>query len=167
LIGGFWITNGDDTVVMVRFLPRQLAAAEIIVKLNINRRTQVIVVSGAVIAVLALIFVTQKHRFSVYLRKPMSVHDRVVNVVRDWASMSSRPEDKQLVEVVWATSGRSFAFYPDAAQVLTRNLQSEFRDSKAAVVRYTDFYAPDVNANGKVKTVGDLATAVRQNYEPQ
>lgn len=97
----------------------------------------------------------------------MSVHDRVGIVVRDWASMSSRPEDKELLEVVWASSGRSFAFYPDAAQVLTGNLQSEFHDSKTAVVRYTDFYAPDVNANGKVKTVVDLATAVRQNYEPQ
>jgi len=125
------------------------------------------IVGAAAIAVLALIFITQKHRFSVYLRKPMSVHDRVVNVVRDWASMSSRPEDKELLEVAWASSGRSFAFYPDAAQVLTRNLQSEFHDSKTAIVRYTDFYAPDVNANGKVKTVGDLATAVRQNYEPQ
>ena len=97
----------------------------------------------------------------------MSVHDRAVNVVRDWASVPSRPEDKDLLEVVWATSGRSFAFYPDAVQVLTRNLQNEFHDSKTAVVRYTDFYALDVNANGKVKTVGDLATAVRQNYEPQ
>ena len=136
-------------------------------KLKISRRTRVIIFSGAAIAVLVLIFITQKHRFLVYLRKPMSVHDRAANVVRDWASVPSRPEDKDLLEVVWATSGRSFAFYPDAAQVLTRNLQNEFHDSKTAVVRYTDFYAPDVNANGKVKTVGDLATAVRQNYEPQ
>lgn len=135
-------------------------------KLKINRRTKVMIVGAAAIA-LAFIFIAQKNRFSVYLRKPMSVHDRAVIVVRDWASMSSRPEDKELLEVVWASSGRSFAFYPDAAQVLCRNLQSEFHDSKTAVVRYTDFYAPDLNANGKVKTVGDLATAVRQNYEPQ
>ena len=140
---------------------------DLLVNLKLNRRTKLMIIVGAAAAIAALIFITQKYRFSVSLRKPMSVHDRVVIVVQDWASMSSRPEDKELLEVVWASSGRSFAFYPDAAQVLTRNLQNEFHNSKTAVLRYTDFYAPDGNANGKVKTVGDLATAVRQSYEPQ
>jgi hypothetical protein len=134
---------------------------------KLNRKATVIIILGAAVIV-ALVLVTQKHRLSIYLRtRPMSVHDRVANIVQTWASMPTRPDDKQQLEVVWASSGRSFPFYPDAAQVLTRNLQSEFRDSKTDVLRYTDCYASDGNANGKVKTVGDLATAVRQNYEPQ
>jgi hypothetical protein len=131
---------------------------------NLNRRATLIIILGVAVIV-ALVLVTQKHRWS--RARPMSVHDRVAYVVQTWASMSSLPDDKQQLEVVWASSGRSFPFYPDAAQVLTRNLQSEFRESKTDVLRYTDCYASDGNANGRVKTVGDLATAVRQNYEPQ
>lgn len=97
---------------------------------------------------------------------PMSVHDRVTTVVQGWARLPSPPSDKQELEVIWATSGRQFEFFPYAAQELTTNLQGEFRDSKKTVLQFTDIYA-SANANGKIKTVKDLATAVRQNYRPQ
>lgn len=133
---------------------------------GLNRRT--IVVIGIIVVALGVLLFTQKHRVSVYLRsRPMSIHDRVVVVVQNWVTAPSRPDDTQQLEVLWASSGRSFAFYPDAAQVLARNLQTEFRDSNTVVLRYTDLYASGANTAAKVKTVGDLATAVRQNYTPQ
>lgn len=97
---------------------------------------------------------------------PMSVHDRVTNVVQAWASMPSLPDDKQELEVIWATSGSEFEFFPYAAQDLTTRLQREFRDSKKTVLKFTDIYA-SANTVAKIKTVEDLATAVRQKYRPQ
>lgn len=109
--------------------------------------------------------VSETHKAFI-LQKQNSVHDRVVTVVQTWATTPSLPTDKQDLDVLWATSGKSFEFYPSATQILTAQLQHEFRDSKSNVLQYTDIYA-DANTAGKVKTVSDLATAVRQNYDPQ
>jgi len=96
----------------------------------------------------------------------MSVHDRVTNVVQTWGRMQVLPDDKQELEVIWAASGPQFEFYPYGAQDLTEKLHQEFRESGKAVLHFTDIYA-SANTGGKVKTVDDLANAVRQNYRPQ
>jgi hypothetical protein len=96
---------------------------------------------------------------------PMSVHDRVTQVVKNWARLPAPPADKQELEVIWGKSS-GFEFFPYAAQHLATDLQTEFRDSKKTVIQFTDI-AADANPKGKIKTVKDLATAVRQNYEPQ
>ncbi len=100
------------------------------------------------------------------LMRTMSVHDRVTIVVQGWAGLSPRPSDKQELEVIWAQSGLQFEFFPYAAQDLTSKLKTEFRDSKTTVLKFTDIYA-STNTNAKIKTVKDLATAVRQNYTPE
>ena len=100
------------------------------------------------------------------LMRTMSVHDRVTTVVQDWARQLARPSDKQELEVIWAQSGLQFEFFPYAAQDLTTKLKTEFRDSKTMVLTFTDIYA-STNTNAKIKTVKDLATAVRQNYTPE
>lgn len=66
----------------------------------------------------------------------MSVHDRVTNVVQVWARMPSLPDDKQELEVIWATSGPHFEFFPYGAQDLTTKLQNEFRDSTKTVLQF-------------------------------
>lgn len=98
--------------------------------------------------------------------KLMSVHDRVTEVVKGWGRMPSLPDDTQELEVIWATSGVHFEFFPYGSQDLTTKLQNEFRDSKQTVLRFTDIYASK-NPSGKIKTVDELATAVRQNYRPK
>jgi len=100
------------------------------------------------------------------LMRTMSVHDRVTSVVQDWARLLGRPSDKQELEVIWAQSGLQFEFFPYAVQDLTTKLKTEFRDSKTTVLKFTDIYA-STNANARIKTVKDLATAVRQNYTPE
>ena len=80
--------------------------------------------------------------------------------------MPARPSDKQELEVIWAKSGLHFEFFPYAAQDLTTKLNSEFHDSRTTVLEFTDIYA-SANTSAKVKTVKDLATAVRQNYTPE
>jgi hypothetical protein len=119
-----------------------------------------------VIVLLILCFVTYRFRFSITGVKVMSVHDRVTNVVQVWARMPSLPDDKQELEVIWATSGQHFEFFPYGAQDLTTKLQSEFRDSTKTVLQFTDIYA-STNTSGKIKTVDQLATAVRQDYRPK
>ncbi|MBV9181032.1 MAG: hypothetical protein JO356_06960 [Acidobacteria bacterium] len=96
----------------------------------------------------------------------MSVHDRVTKVVQSWGQMPSLPDDKQELEVIWASSGPQFEFYPYGAQDLTERLHHEFRESGKAVLYFTDIYAGK-NTGGKVKTVDDLANAVRENYRPR
>jgi hypothetical protein len=112
----------------------------------------------------ALLFLGGTYTYKSFL-KPMSVHDRVTHVVQNWARMPSSPTDKQELEVIWGKSS-GFEFFPYAAQHLATDLQNEFHDSKKTVVQFTDI-AADANPKGKIKTVKDLATAVRQNYEPQ
>ena len=96
----------------------------------------------------------------------MSVHDRVTKVVQSWGRMPDLPDDKQEIEVIWASSGPQFEFYPYGAQDLTQKLHQEFRESAKDVIRFTDIHA-STNTAGKVNTVDDLANAVRQNYRPQ
>jgi hypothetical protein len=120
----------------------------------------------AAILILILFFVILKFSFFTGGVKVMSVHDRVTEVVQSWARMPSLPDDKQELEVIWATSGPHFEFFPYGAQDLTTKLRTEFRDSKNTVLQFTDIYA-STNTSGKIKTVEDLATAVRQNYKPQ
>ena len=129
-----------------------------------RRGQQLIIV--IVIVLLILCFVTYKSRFSITGVKVMSVHDRVTNVVQVWARMPSLPDDKQELEVIWATSGPNFEFFPYGAQDLTTKLRTEFRDSTKTVLNFTDIYA-STNTSGKIKTVDQLATAVRQNYKPK
>ncbi len=100
------------------------------------------------------------------LMRIMSVHDRVTTIVQGWARLPGRPSDKQELEVIWAKSGLQFEFFPYAAQDLTTKLKSEFRDSKTTVLEFTDIYG-STNSSAKIKTVKDLATAVRQNYTPE
>jgi hypothetical protein len=118
------------------------------------------------IVLIILLFVAYKFHFSLTGVKVMSVHDRVTNVVQAWARMPALPDDKQELEVIWGTSGPHFEFFPYGAQDLTTKLQSEFRDSAKTVLQFTDIYA-STNTGGKIKTVDQLATAVRQNYSPK
>src|SRR5260370_42443783 len=121
---------------------------------------------GASVVVIVLGIITYKLHFIKNVVRVMSVHDRVTVVVQGWAHMPSLPDDKQELEVIWATSGPHFEFFPYGAQDLTAKLQTEFRDSKKTVLHFTDIYA-STNTGGKIKTVEELATAVRQNYRPQ
>jgi len=118
----------------------------------------------AAAGVVALLSLAGTYTYKSFI-KPMSVHDRVTHIVQNWARLPSSPTDKQELEVIWGKSS-GFEFFPYAAQHLATDLQSEFRDSKKTVIQFTDI-AADANPKGKVKTVKDLATAVRQNYEPQ
>jgi hypothetical protein len=127
-------------------------------------RLWIILPAILLIALLAAV-VFRFYRFRARLT-PMSVHDRVTKVVQFWGRMPDLPDDKQELEVIWATSGPQFEFYPYGAQDLTEKLHQEFRESGKAVLNFTDIYA-SANTAGKVKTVDDLATAVRQNYRPQ
>ena len=120
-----------------------------------------IVVSVAI----ALGIVTIKFNVLRFFLKPMSVHDRVTQVVKKWARLPTPPADKQELQVLWGKSS-GFEFFPYAAQHLATDLQTEFHDSKKTVIQFTDIGA-DENPKGKIKTVKDLATAVRQNYEPE
>ena len=127
-------------------------------------RKRLLLTVALLVAVGLLVLLTRNFFFVKV--KPMSVHDRVTTVIQTWARLTSPPSDKQELEVIWATSGRQFEFYPYAAQDLTTSLNNEFRDSKKPVLQFTDIYA-NTNSGGRIKTVNDLATAVRQNYRPQ
>ena len=100
------------------------------------------------------------------LTSSMSVHDQVTKVVQTWAHLPKEPDDKDELEVIWAKSGSGFEFFPYAAQNLTSSLNQTFHDSKRKVLEFTDIYATN-NSKGKIKTVDELATAVRQNYRRQ
>ncbi len=96
-----------------------------------------------------------------------SVHDRVVNVIEQWITTTSRPTDDRELTVLWATSPKSFPFYPDAAQDLASRLQTEFRESRIVVLQTGDVYDSQKNSSGSVKTVIQLSEHVRQQYDPQ
>lgn len=127
-------------------------------------RKKVLLIVLATAGLAAVLFLGGTFTYKSFI-KPMSVHDRVTHVVQNWATLSSAPTDKQELEVIWAKHA-GFEFFPYGAQNLATNLQTEFKDSKKTVILFTDI-AADANPKGKVKTVKDLATAVRQNYEPQ
>jgi len=127
-------------------------------------RKKVLLIVLATAGLVAVLFLGGTFTYKSFI-KPMSVHDRVTHVVQNWATLSSPPTDKQELEVIWAKHA-GFEFFPYGAQNLATNLQTEFKDSKKTVILFTDI-AADANPKGKVKTVKDLATAVRQNYEPQ
>jgi hypothetical protein len=129
-----------------------------------SRRSLSLVVVSVVVIVLGII--SYKLHFFKNVVRVMSVHDRVTVVVQGWAHMPSLPDDKQELEVIWAMSGPHFEFFPYGAQDLTAKLRTEFHDSKKTVLQFTDIYA-STNTGGKIKTVEELATAVRQNYAPQ
>jgi hypothetical protein len=134
------------------------------VKVDHKRHWVVLTIVLAVIAG-AVVGLRKSDSFHAWM-SVMSVHDRVTTVVQGWAHLPARPSDKQELEVIWAKSGLHFEFFPYAAQDLTTKLKSEFRDSKTAVLEFNDIYA-STNQDAKIKTVKDLATAVRQNYTPQ
>lgn len=117
------------------------------------------------LAALAAVFLLRSRRVRVKMI-PMSVHDRVTDVVQAWARMPSLPDDKQELEVIWDTSGPQYEFYPWGAENLATRLQTEFHDSKTKVVLFTDIHASK-NPGGKINTVDDLATFVRRHYRPQ
>jgi len=100
-------------------------------------------------------------------QKRMSVHDRVVQVVVDWSSRSSKPDDNLELQVIWADSKKDYPFFPDAAQRLSGQLQSEFAESKKSVIQWQDIFDSSKNPGGSVKTVSILAEHVREHYEPQ
>jgi hypothetical protein len=87
----------------------------------------------------------------------MSSDDRVARVVSAWAHLPARPNDTDLLQVLWANSHTAVPF-PDAVQQLVLDLQNEFRDPPPTDVELqtTDFDP------GSIKTVADLKTAVRQ-----
>jgi hypothetical protein len=133
--------------------------------LKLGRKVVWIAVAIAVLVAVCLICVRVFLKFGERMM-PMSVHDRVTKVVQVWAHMPTLPDDKQELEVIWDTSGLHYEFFPYGAQDLTTKLQREFRESKRGVLEFTDIYATN-NTSGKVKTVEELAIAVRQNYRPQ
>jgi hypothetical protein len=127
------------------------------------------IIAGLTIAVLLAVIIgiiTLRRQRTARLASVMSVHDQVTKVVQIWAHLPDEPDDKDELEVIWAKSGSQFDFYPYAAQNLTIRLNRTFHDSKRSVLMFTDIYA-STNTKGKIKTVDELATAVRQNYIPQ
>jgi hypothetical protein len=129
-----------------------------------RRRLWIVLFTALFMAGLAAV-VFKYYRFHARLTS-MSVHDRVTTVVQSWGRMPALPDDKQELEVIWSASGPQFEFYPYGAQDLTEKLRHEFRESGKTVLQFTDIYA-SANTGGKVKTVDDLAKAVRQNYRPK
>jgi hypothetical protein len=94
---------------------------------------------------------------------PMSDHDRTVSVVQKWAKMgATKPPSNAELAALWDKTNTSIAFYPDACQELTRNVQTAFPERPGLAkgdLRVPDFNAP-ANPGGKVKTVDDLAQLI-------
>jgi hypothetical protein len=90
----------------------------------------------------------------------MSVHDKTVAVVQQWARMgTNKPGSDAELAALWDKSNDSMAFFPDACQVLTINVQTAFPERPGlgkGDLRVQDFSAPN-NPGGKVKTIDDLA----------
>jgi len=138
----------------------------------VQKQTKILIVVPVVlllIAAIAVLVVTKSAK--VGFNKAMNVHDKVGQSVKTWAKYPTFPSDAALLEVVWAETRNQhdFPFYPDAAQSLVSQLQSDF--SKPPVVRQIvlktkDFYA-DSNKTGKIKSVDDLVNAVDQGPPPQ
>lgn len=94
---------------------------------------------------------------------PMSDHDKTVAVVQKWAKMgSNKPASDAELAALWAKSNASIAYYPDACQELTVDVQTAFPQRPG--LAKGDLSVPDFNATsnpgGKVKTVDDLAQLV-------
>jgi hypothetical protein len=93
----------------------------------------------------------------------LSDHDRTVALVQRWAKMgTTKPASSAELAALWAKSNASMAFFPDACQVLTSDVQTAFPERPGLAkgdLRVQDFNAPK-NPGGKVKTVDDLAQLV-------
>jgi len=94
---------------------------------------------------------------------PLSDHDKTVAVVQQWAKLGmNKPRSDAELAALWAKSNASIAFYPDACQELTKDVQTEFPQRPGLAkgdLRVQDFNATS-NPGGKVKTVDDLAQLV-------
>jgi hypothetical protein len=96
---------------------------------------------------------------------PFGIHDRTVAVVQEWAHMPSAPADPELLKVLWAKVDPAIPFQPDgtttvaATSLLIVDLKREFQNPPA---RFINIQPSDIDP-GNIKTVGDLATAVRQS----
>lgn len=92
----------------------------------------------------------------------MSDHDRSVAVVQKWAHMgTTKPHSSDELAGLWSPR-EAMAFYPDACQILTGDIQKEFTNRPGLAkgdISVHDFDAPQ-NPAGKVKTVDDLAKLV-------
>lgn len=122
--------------------------------------------------VVASLWYSQKSADTIHLtsevqKLDMSVHDRVVNVVTDWARVPSRPGDSMPLEAVWSAGRQGMPYYSEAAQLLEAQMRKEFRESRTPVMRYSDLNDPKLNPNGNVTTVGELSRLVRANYVPE
>jgi hypothetical protein len=82
----------------------------------------------------------------------MGIDDRVVQIVRNWANMSSDPQSNDGLQALWAGSNPPGPF-ADAAQQLANLINDAFG---------TDIRATDLNPAGSIKTVNDLKRAITQ-----
>jgi hypothetical protein len=80
----------------------------------------------------------------------MGVRDRVVEIVKLWAKMSSDPRGSDQLQVLWANSKPPSSF-GDGAKILAQDINSAF----STHFRGSDFDPPD-----KIKTVEDLVDAI-------
>ncbi len=94
--------------------------------------------------------------------EPMSDHDRTVALVQRWAHMGAKkPRSSDQLMNIWS-SNEDLAFWPDACQILTSNVQTAFPERPGLAkgdLRVKDFNDPK-NPGGRVKTVDDLAKLV-------
>jgi hypothetical protein len=130
-----------------------------------KKRVRLLLVLCLVIAFIAIIVLSSHQKKTSYFAVK-SVHDDVTDVVQQWAQLPTLPDDDSILEVIWSKSGAHFEFFPYAAQDLSNKINIKFKNSKTPVITYMDINAV-ANSGGKVKSVGDLATAVMQNYIPK
>jgi hypothetical protein len=97
--------------------------------------------------------------------QPMSDHDRTAALVQRWAHMGAKkPHSSDQLANLWS-SNEDLAFWPDACQVLTSNVQTAFPERPGLAkgdLRVKDFNDPK-NPAGRVKTVDDLAKLVLES----
>ncbi len=98
-------------------------------------------------------------------KKTMSDHDRTVAVVQHWARMGqNKPRNFDLLVGLWSPN-EALAFYPDACQILTGDIQAEFLEKPGLArgdISVKDFNDAK-NPSGRIKTVDDLATLVHDS----
>lgn len=115
----------------------------------------IIIVSLSLVAVIVFVTLRQKNLVSksIPAHPPTTVHDRVVNVVQNWAHVADRPKDTDQLAVLW--SPQASPFNPDGAQLLVLAIQKEFSEPPVVCKCIT---VGDVTL--RIKTVADLVTAV-------
>jgi hypothetical protein len=91
---------------------------------------------------------------------PVTVHDRVVLLVKLWALLDTLPSDSDLLTVLWASKAAS-KYNPDGAQLLAMAISKEF---SAPPVICQCITVDDLTQ--RIKTVANLVKAVLECPQP-